>query len=1337
MDVKIRGLNINILEKSFQVSGLEVRDINNKDNKLIINSLSINFNPIESILKKTISIESIKSQGVYVLLENHKNDGDDDFFGIMKHFLNKDQKPLFADNKISTKSLIRTFKQGIQELNKTIPKELNIENFRLKIGSEENNDYHSINITGFKIMRKSPKHAFCLIKMKDSVSSYGALTIPISLRKLKLKAELSEDNISISELSIFSNYIELTSRGEIGLNEKLKGNLLSATVNAKLNAKEAFSLIDMDAKGHFKLQGQFSSKNFEPDNYEFNGMSEWVNLNLMLLDFYSGTFNVNYKNKSVAYNKLLFSLPDGGTLEGHGRYELFDEFFFENNLRVNNITLQQVFKMIDLDIIRLDSVNSSKKLEVNGHFNKYDTEYAFDMKVKAYMISESFQIPLNDKFLNPMTFSPIETQTDMRITKDFLSFNNTKLKFNEGEVLTDDMLISFDTKKIPSRFYLDLKNIDVNLMTYALKTPYSGTLNSSVSMFITDTRGFELFCNPHIDNLKAYSLKFAKVKSDFYLNEDYLRVKNSFFYLNKDENTHLYLDEFKLFFETLRFKFASRANQFQVNDFLDIQNLNKSFNLLAQVNKLKLSAQGSFEKLLETSINLELNADNNETQFNEFDFKSINALLSCNKGVCENSSLNIAYEKYLKKGTLNLNLQKFSENHSNFKIKTNNFDITLLASLVNKKIGGYLNSDLSFRGRWEALKAKGTTEIKNFSYNNVNIESLKIDPSATSETHYNFVTHISNSDLPNKYITLNFKALQKDLSDLTLEANIQNFDVLSFFDESFTENYGQKSSIQGKVSFYNPRAFTTRDFSRWLLSSSFHSSLSINHLNYAGLPVYSKDPLIIKKVKNKIILPQTTFFNDGGSLSFFGEYDLKTQNIKFNSHGSSALSKLAGYFDGLGQCDGSAIGKLDITGRLDNYAIKGFLNVDSKIFTVNEALPAFTQLKLQTTFDNDTIFVKKFSGGKEPDGSFNLKGKIILGNFLKQIKKYPEIHLQGTFNNIRNSFRTYLIPIIDTQASGKISISGDSPPYFIEGDVNLGKFLVFKDGDCASILNQFFGTPNIETSIIEKPLLFDFDLKLKTIHPISIQSQCLDGNFVFEPELHVTGNNITQSLNGNFVSTTARLNLLKSTFNIQRFTLNFDANNIYNSPIDLSLLSQIQDYTIIGSLTGKLGSPIPYFYTKPGKLENGDNVSESDIMVMISTGNVPLQTTQNDPIYAGFTTVSLFSAREGQYGENLISRLTKGNITNISFEPYYTNRLGVKVKYSRTFLNRFNLGVGFTQEGGEVESLDPNAYFRWNLSRNINMLFSLQKSEESSDVTDAKVNNDIFMGLRFQFSGDQ
>ena len=303
-------------------------------------------------------------------------------------------------------------------------------NFTLKIGDRTKKEFHDLNITDFRVIKENPKKTLCLLQIKDSISSFETLPLPLSLRKLKLKAELTEGRISISELTVFSNYAEFNAKGSLNLKgSKYSSKFLALNFNGKFNAKEAFSLLDMDAKGHLKLQGHLSSKSMDIKSLEFQGKSQWTNLSLMYLSLYNGTFDLNFKEMNFRYSNLLFALPDGGTMKGHGRYELYNEFFFENTLFAKDISLQQVFKVIDLDIILIDSINSSKKLEVSGHFNKYQTAHSFDMRVKADMESRSFEIPLNDNVLNPMKFSTIDTQTEMRITKDYLTFKNTKLTF--------------------------------------------------------------------------------------------------------------------------------------------------------------------------------------------------------------------------------------------------------------------------------------------------------------------------------------------------------------------------------------------------------------------------------------------------------------------------------------------------------------------------------------------------------------------------------------------------------------------------------------------------------------------------------------------------------------------------------------------------------------------------------------------------------------------------------------------------------------------------------------------------------------------------------------------
>ncbi|MBX9837211.1 MAG: translocation/assembly module TamB, partial [Silvanigrellaceae bacterium] len=210
--------------------------------------------------------------------------------------------------------------------------------------------------------------------------------------------------------------------------------------------------------------------------------------------------------------------------------------------------------------------------------------------------------------------------------------------------------------------------------------------------------------------------------------------------------------------------------------------------------------------------------------------------------------------------------------------------------------------------------------------------------------------------------------------------------------------------------------------------------------------------------------------------------------------------------------------------------------------------------------------------------------------------------------------------------------------------------------------------------------------------------------------------------------------LLKSRFEVKRGDFNFIEMQKYDPNIDIQMESRIASYTITATLNGRFSHPKIDLSILPPNLPNGDRMNQTDIISIISTGQIPTQSSSGNLLSASTSVFSFFGSGVADLGflNNTLSTVTGGLVDNINVVPISQNgQYSWRATASRSVTERINLGVSYqapTGDAGPSQIIYANYFLNDVIS-----LFSSYSLTNPSVTTQQQSRDDLTGGLRFRF----
>ena len=1349
LELGLGSLSLNFLNGSLNLNEVSIKEKDKKSELgkiffLNLNQLTVSFDIISSYVKQSPVIRKVILRGG-VLSVPYDSAGHLE----LPEFLNSKNK--IEDNKpVDIPSLLN------ENINK-IPFEIEGINLVLNLGTEIQTNHQKVSISHLEIKKEKDQKGLPAIKANLVITDTSILfpwqTQKISISLLNIDALVSADgSVFVHNLELKSNLANLITDVRGIISSKIKESSYIANIKfLDVSAKDVFELLEMESSGRAIISGTVVSGKFITDDPIFNGRVKWHDFTLKQFDIYSGEADLYFKDRTINYSNAIITTLKNGLIHASGKFQLYDKFYFENNADIQRFSFSELLKGLGVAFTPVDFNISSKNMLVSGYIMSPRQDKVFELFAKGLGKASDLTVTSFQDQKGREPIPDLDFNLDLTASVLGLTITNTKAIATQnkvpdlGTIFIKKGYIDF-TPKVGVAVDVKLLGNNVNLssLSYFLKFPTSGIGDMNGELTVKAGSTDVIFnAEAHAKDGEIFGIKFNDFVGKIGLTPNYVWAKDSIIELsNKDKNkfSTIYLKELNVAYSDLKSKIVAYSDvgemdvfSYSISHWLSPQFMNTS----GKIQKIFVDMNGLL--LHPSTWDLRANSRINNLRVLNGEVKETNIDLNCINGVCSKSLLSFT-DITSKDETLSdtnvvsyalFELLRFSFDDSVFRAKISKFPLNLFSIDTDNKLSGYLNSNIQLSGKWKNLVGFVDVHGYDVNYNSINIGDFSLNAYPTDQKQMKFDLKSFSNQVSISYLTpQNFEGKSY------LNIDLLDFDATSFISDEVRAQNNLFSQISAKIRMSGESPLTPNIQNDWYRLWSGTGVIESGSLQYGRMIFDLSNNNQLSFDGNELKMGALSFNGQLGTIEI-GKSFINFSNTMVSTSISidANLSKLDQINDFFGPSDGSVLGKFTLEGSWKEPKTNGNISIDANTLSLRNYQPAFTNLNGSLTFNGNNLELRGFNAEKG-DGTISGAGSIDFASLFKDKPEPPEMSFKFSARNADLRLQIPIFQIADTNFDADISFLGNGRPYLISGDINLKKLRLFKDINCNEIANQVIsqnaGSNQQFTAL--NPFA-DLKLNIQAISSIVIQSQCVRGRFSTSPNIMVTGDTTNPILVGTISTDSANLFLLKSRFEIKRADFNFIELQKYDPNVDIQMESRVSSYTISANMNGKFSRARLDLSINPPNLPNGDRSTQADIISIISTGQIPAQSSSANLLSASTSVFSFFGGGVADLGflNNTLSTVTGGLVDNVNVVPTSQNgQLSWRATVSRSLSDRLNLGVSYQGSSGDVGASQA-AYATFLLNDTISLFSSFSSSTPTA--TQIQTTNEFTGGLRFRFGG--
>ncbi|WGL58573.1 hypothetical protein QEJ31_08490 [Pigmentibacter sp. JX0631] len=1351
LKLSLGSLSLNFFTGSLNLNEVYIKEIKNKVDaskqlgnfNFGLNQLTISFDILASYFRRTPVIKKITLRGGGIQLGY-----DDKNKLILPDFLQMedDNEPI---------NIPKILQDNITK----IPFSIEGINISFILGKEINKNYQKITLSHIEIEKELNKSGIPILKNSLLVTD-TTLVFPFLLDKVYINHLESTILLGIDG-SVYSDKFELKSN-LAELNTDIRGhissNLIESTYIAnigslKLNAKDIFHLLEMDAKGIAVLSGAVVSGKNLFDEPIFDGRVVWKDFKLMQFDIYNGNADLHFKDRSIVYSKAKIKTHKNGNIYSQGKFELFDSFNFENEAQIDNLSFAELLNGLGASFTPVDFGIFSDKMLVTGKIMSPNEKKVFELTAIG---SGSAKNMLVTTFKDNKERPPLPTiNFNLNLSASVLGLvlDNTngfiakKINENSGNLNINSAYIDFTPAKgISANASLTGKDLNLNILEYFLKFKTLGIGDFSGNIKVDPGSTNVVFKGlANASNGEMFGVEFSNYSGEVGLDNYGIWTKNAFInFKNKNttEDSILKLNSVDVEYDNLNSKIEASGENLDLNSIIEANKFwikPAFYSTKGKVKKFSTSLSGLI--MHPSTWTLKMNSSIENLEFLNGKVQDSKIILNCKIGICANSVIlfNNIQDKIPDKNVSGkgasfafFELNNFSFDNSGFKGKVNNFPISALSTPENT-LTGKLNANLEMAGKWHELEGNFKLLAADFSVNNSWFGDISLVGKQKADKNFSIDFSLYNNQIVGNYL------MPRDLEQNSiLNIKLINFDATNLLNDNVRVNYNLFSQFNGAFNFQGPLGFDQFKNEKWYQKWVGNGSLNSGHIQ-VGRMLMDINTTSLINFNGKSINLNTFQMNGQIGKVEIGKSNFNIENKYLNTslNIDANLNKIDQLHEDFGSSEGNLKGQFILDGYLSDLTTSGSIILDAKTLFLKNYQPAFTNLYGKFEFNGNKLELNSFYAEKGT-GYINGAGSIDFSKLFSENPESPDLFFKLSAQNVDLRVPVPIIQVIDTTFDAGISISGNSMPYNISGDVTISKFRIFKDIGCDEITRQLnLQNSSLNTTQGSSVPIANLNINFQALNSLVIQTQCVRGKFSTSPTLHIAGDTTNPVIVGNLTTDRANLFLLKSRFDVKRADFNFIELQKYDPNIDIQMESRVASYTILANLNGRFSRPKIDLSIIPPNLPNGDRMTEFDIISIISTGQIPAQSSSANLLSASTNVFFSFGDSTPGLGvlNSTVNTVTAGLFDNVNVVPTSQNgQYSWRVTASRSVAERFNLGVSYQGQSGDAgASPSPSFTADYFLNDVISLFSSYSMTNSSTSSTQQQSLSDYTGGLRFRF----
>ena len=258
--------------------------------------------------------------------------------------------------------------------------------------------------------------------------------------------------------------------------------------------------------------------------------------------------------------------------------------------------------------------------------------------------------------------------------------------------------------------------------------------------------------------------------------------------------------------------------------------------------------------------------------------------------------------------------------------------------------------------------------------------------------------------------------------------------------------------------------------------------------------------------------------------------------------------------------------------------------------------PALRNVHLHLLYDTGRFIIDKFVADKG-SGSVTASGIYFPAGDAAQ-----DSRIDVSFAEATVIYPVAVLKSFETQVSGNVVFSGRQAPYRLAGDIVINRARSTREMDLRDEIINALRQKSFSAAVVaEKPTII-FDLNITADQSINIHNRNLQ--MLLSSDLHLRGTDISPIVSGQVEVDKGRF-IYKRDFKITRGVLTFDDPVRPDPALDVLAVSDVDNYRVYVSVTGRASNPSVEFSVDPPNRESGSPISEIEILVLLSRGKLP------------------------------------------------------------------------------------------------------------------------------------
>jgi len=1354
-ELGIKDISYNLMLSTLQLSELQIKDISTKSDepfKVSAESVSIKFNFLSSYAKNTLVIDKLRLKKLNLHLDYDENGK----LILPSQFISKN--PIIAQK---PKPLTL-----IQDYFSYIPENISIIDSSLHLGQETSSNFQFINLHTLNISKKNKflsdiRWLDISVKLNPSELRFNSLNETIKIEELNLSGQLNKQGVfDDSKLHIKSNIANIDSQLSLKLYDPFLYSSYDLQIQkGKIFNTNFFNLMGLDGSGILDISGQLHAEQIQKAPL----LSAHVNWNAFYLygfNLQKGHTDISFSDKVLSYNNAILKSGRNGQITASGKYQFFDEFYFENIGKIKHVYLDEVLEGVRAKQETVDALISTDKFVASGFLQKTLTNKNHsktDVLIQSdIQVNELSLVNLEKDERKPLP--PIYLDLSVQINDGTISFNNSLAHINtydSKEIIqvTNSKLVV--TPSVDFMMSLVGKNLDLGFVEYFIKSPAKGLLDFDGNLtYDSSGAGLKFISKITAVQGSVNNIPFAKATGIFSLFDTYLTFSN------------VYINTIDPVTEKNKTSTSSRIDE---KSFINVNSF--SFRYKDQFTKLVVSAQGKLATLLKgvddlipnyfreidgdiTSANMTmsgylLNFETWKLTFNgnihpfitpggKVNNASFN--LKCAAQTCRQSKILLS-EFYSNEDPSSLTessalivLYNISQTKSNFAFQFENVPLGFF-NTPQSDLSGKIYGLGEIHGTWTAPHGRADLTIDHLLVEQRDLGQFKAVYSSNVKSNSNLYINAFNNQID---LNLNIP-LHSQNSQSILKAYLKGFNLNNLIEKK-KQNSKIYSKINATISARGPWITNFKNGFSFLKEWTGNIILIKSNLQYYGANIDITSQETILYQDNTLLFNNLMLNSKFGEASIDGQFNLENSNIVINSNIDMDLDPLSKEFHLISDSEGKINGKVTINGSLKHPIFAGNLSIKSSHLSLVGDEPEFSNIEGIISLHDSLIEIQKLSAIKGK-GNINLTGNFDFKNLAESNFSYPIVNLHLVTQRAEFEFPVPIFRTADLIVTSNLHLSGQSPPFLIQGRADIQNLTLLRDLTCSEIFAEYKSLPIIPKDISVTPFA-KLKVNVQAINSLSIQSNCLRGKFSASDNLNIVGTTSSPLLDGGIVTDSALFNIIKARFDVKKGEFLFSENHKFDPYVDIQMDTRIASYNIFWDVSGRLSTANLNLTALPATLPSGNAVDNSAILYMITTGQVPTEDSLNTLLATSRGVYSYFGANNSFYNvvNQTFSTVTGGLFDTLGVAPNTQGgSVTIKVTASKHYSQRLSFGVeyeGGSSGGANSEATGTtntsSAFINYLLNQHIGFTASYATNLGSTSPTSANTN-EFAGGLKFNF----